>query len=137
METMGLLDNIAGMAGGLFGGNQEHSSLASALLQMFTNNQHGGLGGVISSFQQNGLGDVVSSWIGRDQNQQISEDQVRQGFGSDRIQALSNQTGMSPQSVTSGLTSVLPTVIDKLTPEGSVPQGGLLEKGISFLKGKL
>lgn len=135
---MGLLDNIAGAAGGLFGGgSQEHSGLASALLQMFSGNQHGGLGGLISSFNQNGLGNIISSWIGRGENQPISQDQVRQGFGNDRLKYLSEQTGQSPESVTSGLTQILPTVIDKLTPEGAVPQGGLLEKGISFLKSKL
>ncbi|MGE5680977.1 MAG: YidB family protein [Bacillota bacterium] len=135
---MGLLDNIAGAAGGLFGGSSgQHAGLVSALLQMFSNNQHGGINGIINSFNQNGLGNIISSWIGRGENLPVSQDQVKQGFGNERIQYLSEQTGQSPESITSGLTQILPTVFDKLTPEGSVPQGGLLEKGISFLKSKI
>jgi uncharacterized protein YidB (DUF937 family) len=33
------------------------------------------------------------------------------------------------------LASLLPQVIDKLTPTGQVPEGGLLEQGLSMLKG--
>lgn len=33
--------------------------------------------------------------------------------------------------------ALLPGVIGRLTPDGTVSEGGLLEKGMDFLKGKL
>lgn len=135
---MGLMDNIAGAAGGLFGGQSgEHSGIVNALLQMISSNKFGGLSGLLDSFNKNGLGQHVSSWVGKGENMPVTNEQVQQGFGNERIQEIANQTGQSKESVTSGLSKVLPTVIDKLTPEGSVPEGGILEKGISFLKGKM
>jgi uncharacterized protein YidB (DUF937 family) len=58
-------------------------------------------------------------------------------LGSEKIQELANQAGISTAEVSSHLSNLLPTVIDKLTPNGSIPQGDLLESALGFLKGKL
>jgi uncharacterized protein YidB (DUF937 family) len=34
------------------------------------------------------------------------------------------------------LTALLPGIIDKLTPDGKIPEGNLLEKALEMLKGK-
>lgn len=39
--------------------------------------------------------------------------------------------------MTAMLSEQLPNLIDKMTPDGVIPEGGLLEKGMEFLKGKL
>lgn len=36
-----------------------------------------------------------------------------------------------------GLAQILPGVVDKLTPNGEVPSGDLMEQGLAMLKGKL
>ena len=46
---------------------------------------------------------------------------MRQGFGPDVIRELAAKTGLSPQELAQKLSQVLPQVIDKLTPTGSVP----------------
>jgi uncharacterized protein YidB (DUF937 family) len=83
--------------------------------------KHGGLPGIVSQLQQQGLGATVNSWIGSGPNQPISADQVHQAFGPDMIRELAARTGMNPQELAQKLSQVLPQVIDRMTPAGSVP----------------
>jgi uncharacterized protein YidB (DUF937 family) len=108
---MGLLD---GLIGGVVGA--EMVSVASQLIA-----KHGGVSGIVSQLQQQGLGATVNSWIGTGPNQPISADQVHQAFGPDLIRELAAKTGMTPQELAQKLSQVLPQVVDKLTPDGSVP----------------
>lgn len=108
---MGLLD---GLLGGVVGG--EMVSVVNSLIE-----KHGGVQGIVSQLQQQGLGATVSSWVGTGPNQPISPDQVHQVFGADTIKALAAKAGISPQDLASKLSTLLPQVVDKLTPNGTVP----------------
>jgi uncharacterized protein YidB (DUF937 family) len=108
---VGLLD---GLIGGVVG-----AEMASVVNQLIV--KHGGLPGIVSQLQQQGLGPTVSSWIGSGPNQPISPDQVHQGFGPEVIRELAAKAGLNPQELAQKLSQVLPQVIDKLTPTGSVP----------------
>lgn len=81
----------------------------------------GGLGELLQRFQQNGYGDVINSWIGHGQNRPITPAQLTDALGPDAINQLSHQTGMPQEQLTDELSQVLPDVIDKLTPEGRLP----------------
>jgi len=81
----------------------------------------GGLGGLLSQFQQSGLGDVVKSWIGPGQNQPISPNQLGSALGPQIIKVLAQKTGMSEQEISAHLSQILPIAIDKLTPNGRLP----------------
>jgi uncharacterized protein YidB (DUF937 family) len=98
--------------------------------------KEGGLSGLVQSFQDKGLGDIISSWVSTSQNLPISADQIKEGLGNETIQNLAAKVGVSPDDLSAQLSQFLPGVIDKLTPDGTVPEGGL-EKGLEFLKGKL
>ena len=130
---MGLLDQVAGaLAGGESGGS---SALLQAALQLINNPQTGGLEGIIRSFQQGGLGDVVSSWVANGRNLPVSGEQVGNVLGGSALHALAAQLGVSPQQASGSLASVLPQLIDQLTPNGQLPQGGdLLNQGLDLLK---
>jgi uncharacterized protein YidB (DUF937 family) len=52
----------------------------------------------------------------------------------EKIQQLAAQVGIPPETVSSKLAEFLPVIVDKLTPNGVIPEGGLLEKGLDFLK---
>ena len=108
---MGLLDGLIGGAVGA-----EMITVVNQLIE-----KHGGLPGIVNQLQQQGLGATVNSWIGSGPNQPISADQVHQGFGPEVIRELAAKAGMSPQELAQKLSQVLPQVIDKLTPTGSVP----------------
>jgi uncharacterized protein YidB (DUF937 family) len=88
-------------------------------------------------YTANGLGDVIHSWISTGQNLPISPEQVQKVLGSDQVQAIAAKAGISPEAAQSGLAQVLPQIVDRLTPNGEVPQGDLMSKGMELLKGKL
>jgi uncharacterized protein YidB (DUF937 family) len=130
---MGLLGQLAGgLLGGGGGGN-----LANVLFGMIQN-QPGGLGGLVQAFQNKGLGDIVNSWVGTGQNMPISPDQVHSALGANTINDIASKLGVSPQVATSGLSQLLPQMIDKLTPTGQVPDhSSILSTGMSVIQSLL
>ena len=89
----------------------------------------GGLSGLVQRFQQGGLGDVVNSWIGTGQNQPIAPNQLQQALGRDTIDNLSRQTGMPQQDLLSQLSQMLPQFVDRLTPQGRIPDRAEMMRG--------
>src|SRR5262245_1607303 len=81
----------------------------------------GGLGGLLNKFQQNGLGDQIDSWIGPGQNKPVAPRQVGSALGPDILKSLAQRSGMSEQELMAQLSQILPSVVDKLTPEGRLP----------------
>jgi len=129
------------MAGKELGSTLSGSSnpLLSTIMQMI-NNQPGGLSGLVQQFHDKGLGSLVSSWVGTGQNLPISADQVQHVLGSEQVKQLAAQAGISPETASSHLTQLLPMLIDKLTPNGQVPEpssstSSMLEAGLDMLKG--
>jgi len=126
---MGLLDDIANKAAG-----DSANPLASHLMEMI-HSQPGGLSGLLQNFHDKGLGELVTSWVGTGQNLPISADQIEYVLGSEQVQQLAAKLGIRSGVVSSQLAQLLPTVVDKLTPNGEVPhQSSLLETGITLLK---
>jgi len=78
----------------------------------------------------------MSSWIGTGNNLPISTAQLRNGIGEDSLRSLAENAGMSEESASSQLSDLLPGLIDKLTPDGKLPDSSILEKGLEMLKGK-
>ena len=135
---MGLLDEIVGKASGLLsGGEGGTSGLMGGVMDMLANKETGGLGGLVQSFRDKGLGDIISSWVGTGANAPISAEQIQLALGSDVVQNLAAKVGIPPEELSGRLAELLPGVIDKLTPDGTIPEGGLLEKGLEFLKGRM
>jgi uncharacterized protein YidB (DUF937 family) len=81
----------------------------------------GGLSSLVERFQQNGHGGVINSWIGSGQNQPITPDQLHQALGPEAVSNLSRMTGVSGQDLVAELSLVLPGLVDKLTPQGRMP----------------
>jgi uncharacterized protein YidB (DUF937 family) len=81
----------------------------------------GGLSSLVERFQQNGHGDVINSWIGSGQNRPITPDQLHQALGPDAVNNLSRMTGVPGQDLVAELSRVLPGIVDKLTPQGRIP----------------
>jgi len=72
--------------------------------------------------ESKGLGQVVQSWIGTGSNQPISPDQLKRALDSDWIQQLASHVGVSPEVISSHLSEILPKIVDRLTPDGQLPQ---------------
>lgn len=100
------------------------------------NGPTGGLPGLLGMFKDKGLGHILESWIGGGPNQKISPRQVKKGLGSDILEQIAGAVGLSKGKASGQLAKYLPDIINKLTPQGQIPQGGnLAEKGLEILKG--
>lgn len=99
--------------------------LQAALSLIANNGQTGGLTGLVERFQEAGLGNVIHSWIGTGQNAPVTAEQMEQVLGEGHLQQIAEETGLPHPAVAERLSAMLPDLIDKLTPAGHVPQGGL------------
>lgn len=139
---MGLLDQIiGGVAGQLLGGGKQ-MNLVNLVLGMLAGQQGGaagggGLGAIVEQFTRSGFGQQAQSWVGTGQNMPISAEDLMKVFGQGQMQQWGQQLGMSPQETAGGLSSVLPQLIDQLTPKGQVTQGSEFESLLGALRGKL
>ena len=130
---MGLLDDLAGKAmSGMMGSST--NPLVHGAFEMIQN-QPGGLAALVQNFEQKGMGGLVSSWVGTGQNLPISADQISHVLGSDAVKNLAAKAGISPEAASGQLASILPGLIDKLTPNGHTGDaGGLLSAALNALK---
>ena len=67
-------------------------------------------------------------WVGTGNNAAITPEQVQEVMGSDVIRQLAERSGVSFDAAKAQLAELLPSLIDKVTPEGKIPEEGL-EKG--------
>ena len=139
MGGLGGLGALGGL-GGLIGMVASNPQILQAITGMLGNDgAQGGLGGLMAKFQNAGLGDVVSSWVGNGQNEPISGDQLTSVLGEDAMAGFAEKAGMSQGDAAGQLSNILPGLIDKLTPNGNAPAGGLGNSGdlMSMLGGLL
>jgi len=129
---MGLFDIAQEMLGG--GQTNGAGNIVGTVMQVL-NGQAGGLDGVLQSLQQGGLGDAVKSWVGTGGNLPVSADQLQNILGSGAVQDLAAKLGISPGDAASHLSTLLPGIIDHLTPNGEIPQSGLAGVGLDLVKG--
>lgn len=129
---MGLFDSIAGAVLGKVGGEQ--GGMAQVAMEMF--NQNGGLNGILDKFKEGGLGEAAASWVGKGENMSISADQISSVLGNGAIAEMAAKFGINPETLSAQIAEHLPTVIDKLTPDGEVPaeSGNLLSTMLGMLK---
>jgi uncharacterized protein YidB (DUF937 family) len=80
-----------------------------------------GLGGLVERFRQGRLEDIIKSWIGTGANKPIAPDQLHQALGPDTVDGLARETGLERDDLLSQLSRLLPEVIDRLTPDGKIP----------------
>jgi uncharacterized protein YidB (DUF937 family) len=131
---MGLLDTVIGAMGQGQGGGSGQADLLNAVIGMLGQGggQGGGAGGLgglmdlVGKFQQGGLGNVMNSWIGTGQNLPISADQLGSVLGQDTVASMAGRLGMDHGDLLGQLSHMLPQVVDKLTPNGQLPQGGAM-----------
>jgi uncharacterized protein YidB (DUF937 family) len=111
---------------------------------------NGGLQGLKGKLEGAGLGDAISSWIGTGENQPVEGQQLAGALGTDQIQGLADKLGLDVGKLLPMLTTLLPQLIDKVTPDGDESGadeklgdtdgmqdmlGGLLKGGLGGLLG--
>ncbi len=120
---MGLLDNVTGKVNEIESAipqGSEHAGLMGHVTD-FVHSHPGGLSGLVQMLREKGLGDTVNSWISREHNQPVTAAQIDSALGNEKVQELAAKLGVPTATISTGLASVLPQVIDKLTPNGTLP----------------
>ena len=97
-------------------------SAIGGILEMITGGGTGGIQGLIKRLTDGGLGNTVKSWIGIGENEPVEPDQLQNALGSDMVGKFASKMGVSESEADSQLSKQLPTVIDKLTPDGKLPE---------------
>jgi uncharacterized protein YidB (DUF937 family) len=102
--------------------------------------------GALSQGQGGGAGspDALMGMVGsllqqQGANMPVSADALTQALGPDSIGQIASQLGIDSGAAGNMLSQVLPGLVDKMTPDGALPQGGgqdagdLLQAGLKAL----
>ncbi|MGC0332935.1 uncharacterized protein YidB (DUF937 family) [Streptomyces sp. SAI-170] len=123
--------DIGDLLGGILGGRGGTGSgglLVGALLSTLGGKGGNPLGGLLEKLQDAGLGEQAGSWVGNGDNLSVTGDQLRQALGDDTLGSVAREAGVTPDQAAVDLAQALPPVVDRLTPEGRVPQAASLEE---------
>jgi uncharacterized protein YidB (DUF937 family) len=107
----------------------------------------GGLGGMLAGaagggmldklldgFKKNGMDGKTASWVGTGENEPVTADEVERALGPAAIDEVAREAGVSREEAREGLAQTLPTMVDKMTPNGQLPSDdelqGMLSKAL-------
>ena len=157
---MGLLTQIlGGLAGNALGGRRSDGSrgggmspvlmaLLPVVLNMLSQRGHadgrgvgpaggpgglagmGGLGGLLEQFTQKGYGSQANSWVSTGANEPLPSNAIDDIFGGDQLHQIAQQAGLGDDEARSGLSELLPDVVDHFTPGGQVPEQNQLTSSL-------
>ena len=146
----GIPGGLGGVLGGMLGGSMagrmggpgrgvggRNALLALMLpLAMQWIQRNGGIGNVLQRAQQRGYSRQASSWVGTGENEALPLQAVDELVGHDEIVRLSQQLGVGEQEVSEGFAEILPEMVDKLSPDGMLPEDAdqVLDAGQSSLE---
>ena len=127
---MGLLD---GLLGSLLGGlNKDQSGgLLTSVAGMLQGG--GGIQGLLTKFSGAGLGDLVKGWISTGPNPPATAQNVEQVFGAAQLNELATKAGVPVGDISAHIAKLLPQLVDKMTPDGKVPDAQTEQNGLSSL----
>lgn len=103
-------------------GGQNHAAVTGGLLQELEGS--GGVSGLIQTLQQNGAGTMIQQWASGN-TQAIDPNAIEQMVGSTGlIDGIAQRTGMSADTIRSGLATIVPVLIHHVTSNGHVTTDG-------------
>lgn len=144
MDDLSKLAQSAGAAAGAGGadpGDATAGDPSAAIASLVGAVQdEGGLDALVGKLQAAGLGGAVDTWVGGGPNQALEPAQLRAALGDDEVQRLSAKSGLDIAALLPLLAAFLPQIVNMLTPNGTVPEGGLNDaatQGIPDLGGLL
>jgi len=113
----GLGGLLQGGAGGALGGGLGGLLAGGAAGSVLT----AGLNDLLRQFEQSGHGETTRSWVGTGENRQISPADIEHTLGTETVNSLAEQAGLSKIDLLDGLSRQLPTMVDQMTPHGRLP----------------
>ena len=133
---MSIFDSVISENGEKFNLGDKSGGLLAALLELISDQSRGGFAGFLNRFRQVGLGDVADSWVNTGSNTTLSGEQVESALGSETVSAIAAQASVPAETAKTALGVMIPSVVDRLTPDGIVPdESSLLTTIGGFLTG--
>lgn len=87
-----------------------------------------GLDGLMRKFGESGLDDKVKSWIAKGENLPISAEQIEKVLGNEHVAGVARKLGITPDKAAGQIADLLPKLIDRITPDGEVPDPGTVKE---------
>ena len=119
-----MFDVLIRELGARFGLGDKSGELLRIVLAYMTNKETGGLAGFLEKFKAAGLGPLVQSWLGNTASPQpLNNTQVEAALGSSGglLDLVSRQISAPRDNITGALAYLIPGLVGKLTPGGSMP----------------
>ena len=118
---MGLFENLMDTVKQQIGGDEQEQNTASQLMGAIQG--QGGLSSLIGSLSEGGLAGKVSSWVGTGTNQEVSGGEIKDAMDDNLLGSIAEKLGVDKDQASGLVASVLPKLIDQLTPGGKVETG--------------
>jgi len=98
---------------------------------------YGGLPGLLDRFRDNGFDDAVRSWVSVGSNFILTPQDIERVLGPAGIEALAREANLGVRETATEVAVLLPQLVDKLTPQGHVPDEQTLAGYFDQLKSKI
>jgi len=132
-----LLGNLTGgggndddKSGGGGGGGNLMKMLLPAVMGLLAG---GGLQKLLGGLQAKGLTSEVDSWKAGGDNKPVSPSAIKDVLGDDELSKVARQANVSEDEAAEGISKLLPSLVDKASPQGQLPDSD----GLSSLLGSL
>lgn len=138
---MGFWDEVVRVTGAAAGGTGSvpapvapamSASLVRETVAMLADGSAGGIAGLVQRFEGQGLLQVIVSWLGPGENLPISGPQLRAVLGEPRLAQAAQRLELPPPAAAAMLAAVLPAVVDRLSPHGTL-EPKLLRQGLDWM----
>lgn len=114
----------------------ERAALLGAATEVVSG-QGSGLGDLLGRLSSGGLGEQVQSWISTDPNARVSGRDIRRAAGDAAVERIAARAGVSRRQAAGGLATLLPTLVDQVSPHGELLSGDGLQSALASALGAL
>jgi uncharacterized protein YidB (DUF937 family) len=91
------------------------------LWKHLTDSVGGSMNEALEKLKKSSIGEQVQSWIGKGENKPVNAEQMTQAIGQDKMEQIAQKAGTTPEQAAQTMADKLPGMVDKMTPDGEVP----------------
>ena len=96
-----------------------------------------GLPALLDRFRDNGFDDAARSWVSQGPNFTLTPEDIIRVFGPPQVEALAREANVGAREAATEMAALLPQLVDKLTPQGHLPDEKTLAGYFEQLKAKI